>query len=208
LIPILFMSPNAFGSYMFEQSYSWPAKKSFAYIFEIFLGSQHFLGLRINLITTILFLSLIFFMFVSWIRNRFDCTFWFKIVVVIFTVYYGLFVPASVAYYSSDLGLANPVPIMIIFILIYFTILFFIFDKYLSPLKLNIRPNEEIYILSAFALFFLLFSSSQFNPWYFLWPLPFVLLINNKYIRILLLWLMFWNLEGIGIQLLPGLSLA
>lgn len=208
LIPILLMSSSAFGSYMYEQTYSWEAKKSFAFIFEMLIGSRYIYVIKISLITTVVFMLLILVMFISWLRKKFDATFWFKVMVFLYIIYFGLFVIAGLIFYQSEFGIENPIPLMIIFSIIYFLLFGFILNKYLKPLNLKIEKSEEFFILCAFAIFFLIFSSSQFNPWYLIWPLPFVLAIKNKTIKFILLWLMFWNLEGIGIQLLPGLVLV
>ena len=68
---------------------------------------------------------------------------------------------------------------------------------------------ESLMVLTiVFALIFMLFASNQYNAWYILWFLPFVLAIKNWHVRIILLWLMFWSYEGMGISLLPGFALA
>lgn len=207
VIPILILSPTGFWNYLSEQSYSWTAKKSFAFAFELITGTQYILGLRISLLITTLFLSMILAMFISWQRKRFNMTFWFKIAVVSYAVYYGAFITASIKFYHSELGI-DPIPAMLIFAILYFSIISFIAYRYGQHFKLKVERREEVFILSAFSLIFLLFGSSQYNPWYILWLLPFVLAIKNDRLRTVLLWLIFWNFEGIGISLLPGLSLA
>ncbi|UCH88332.1 MAG: hypothetical protein JSV49_08700, partial [Thermoplasmata archaeon] len=208
LMPILAMSPDAFYSYMYEQTVDWPAKKSFAFIFETISGSTSIFGLGISTIMNVLFLGLILVMFIVWHLKKFDVDFWFKFIIVIFVVYYGLLITASLKFYESDLTLGNTAVVMAAFAAVYFIIAAFVLRKFLQSFKLKTEPREEIFVLSAFAIIFILFSSPQFNPWYILWLLPFTLAVNNNYIRFILLWLMFWNFEGMGISLLPGLALA
>ncbi len=207
LIPILFISSTAFWAYMYDQTYTWTAKKSFAFVFETLIGSHYVLGIRISLITTITFLGLILLMFIAWVRKRFDVNFWFKLIIFIFVIYYGLYPVASLQFFKKELGLADPIPIMIIFALIYFTIAFLVLSHYLHRLEFQSSKREEMFILSTFALVFLLFSSSQNNPWYILWVLPFLFAIKADKIRLILLWLIVWNFEGLGISLLPGFVL-
>jgi hypothetical protein len=208
IIPIFFMSANAFWGYIYEQTYSWPAKKSFAFIFETLLGAKTIVGIRISFLTTWFFLGMILVMFISWWRKRFDPSFWYKFIVISFGIYYGLLILASMIFYQSELGLQNPLPFMAVFGLAYFSIIYLLLKKFIINFQFKPDKKEELFILSTFSLFFLLFSSSQFNPWYFLWTLPFMLTIQNPRARYILLLLIFWNLEGIGISLLPGFNLA
>jgi hypothetical protein len=193
---------------MVEQTYSWPAKKSFAWALELITGTKSVLGLKYTLMIQLLFLAMIFFMSINWIRKKFEVNFWFRIVVITYLVYYGIFITASMKFYHSDFGMDDPAPVMLIFMLLYFPLIFYLIQKYWEHFQLKIQKREELFVLSAFSLIFLLFASGQYNAWYILWFLPFVLAIENRYIRLALLWLMFWSYEGLGISLLPGLSLA
>jgi hypothetical protein len=208
IIPILFMSPDAFWDYLYEQGYTWTAKKSFTFVFETITGFDNILGVSSSFLFTFLFLLLILIMFITWVLKKFDPSFWFKVVVVIFALYYGLFIIASMIFFQSDLGIDDPLPYMVAFAIIYFTMVLFLANQFWHRLDLNLAPSDEILVLSAFALIFLLFGSSQNNPWYLLWILPFVLIIKNNKIRLILLWLMFWNFEGLGISLLPGIGIG
>jgi hypothetical protein len=205
---MLLSSPTGFWNYLFHQGYTWPAKKSFAFSYIVLSGSPDILGVKVSFIFTVLFLAIIFLMFISWVRKKFKATFWFKIIVLSFIIYYGIFMTASIMFFRYDLGLTDPVPIMATFAIIYFPLIIFLFFKYKHQFELVVAKSEEIYIVSAFALIFLIFGSSQFNPWYILWYLPFVLAIKNERIRIVLLWVIFWNFEGIGLSMLPGFGVG
>lgn len=208
IIPMLLSSPTGFWNYLFHQGYTWPAKKSFAFSYIVLSGSPDILGVKVSFIFTVLFLAIIFFLFISWVRKKFNATFWFKIIMISFIIYYGIFMTASIMFFRSDLGLTDPVPIMATFAIIYFPLIIFLFYKYKHHFELAVAKSEELYIVSAFALIFLIFGSSQFNPWYILWYLPFVLAIKNEKIRIILLWVIFWNFEGIGLSMLPGFAVG
>jgi len=208
VLPIVLMTPEAFWKYLNTQFVSWTAKKSFAFSIQEILGATTFLNLKISLLISALFLGLIFFMFVSWVRKRFNVTFWFKIIIIIFAVYYGLFITASIKFYHSELGLNDPVPTMLAFAFIYFFIVAVVAYNLRQHSELKIENREEFYILVMFALIFLLFGSNQYNPWYVLWFLPFLLAVKNVNIKLILLLLVFWNFEGLGISLLPGLVLT
>jgi hypothetical protein len=142
------------------------------------------------------------------VRKRFNVTFWFKIIIIIFAVYYGLFITASIKFYHSALGLIDPIPTMLAFAFLYFSIISFVAYRIRQSSELRIENREEFYILAMFSLIFLLFGSSQYNPWYVLWFLPFLLAVKNVKIKFILLLIVFWNFEGLGISLLPGLVLA
>ena len=208
IVPMLYLSPTGFTDYLFVQGYSWTAKKSFAFIFRSITGSNSIFGIKVSLIITAIFMLAILAMFISWVRKRFDATLWFKIIVGTFAIYYGLFFIASIKFFKTELGLNDPLAPMAILTIIYFPIIFLVMAKFKKYLEVKISKKEQIFIISAFSLIFLLFSSSQYNPWYLLWILPFVLCIKVNRIRYVLLWIIFWNFEGIGLSLLPGFVLG
>jgi hypothetical protein len=208
LIPIMLISPDAFYSYLYEQTVNWPAKKSFAYIYETIAGTQTFAGIKASLAAFIFFAALLFIMFINWVWKEFRFNFWFKIIILFLIIYYGTFTMASFKSYQSDLSLIDPALIMVGFALVYFTISIFLFNKFIRYIEFKIGPEEELFVLTIFSFQFLLFASSQYNPWYLLWHLPFLLATKNEDIRFILFMLLFWNLGGFGISLLPGLVLA
>jgi hypothetical protein len=208
IIPIVMLSPDAFFKYLYIQTLSWQPKKSFAYIYETLVGTDCLVCLKFSFIITLIFFFLLFFMFVHWVWKRFNINTWLKIVIMLYLLYYGLVFLASIEFYRSELGITNPLPLIIIIALIYFSIIFFVCDKYISRLNLKIERKEEIFVISSFAIIFLVLSSSQYNPWYLLWFLPFILCIKNFKVRMVLLCLMFWNFEGVGLQLFSGLAIG
>jgi hypothetical protein len=208
ILPMLIWAPEAFMAYMYDQSVAWPAKKSIAHSLELILGTRSILGISISLFTQAFFLGMIAVMFLTWIKKRFDPSFWFKIIVLTFVAYYGLFIAGSIIFYSADLGIRKPTLFVILFLLLYILCTSPFVYRFVTEFSFKMKTREEMFVLTAFALIFMLFSSNQYNAWYILWFLPFVLAIKNWYVRMILLWLMFWSYEGIGISLLPGLALA
>jgi hypothetical protein len=208
IIPIVIMSPDAFFNYLYLQTISWQPKKSFAFIFETLMGSDSLICLKYSFIFTLIFFSLLFLMFVYWVWKKFNVNLWLKIVIVLFLFYYGLIFLASIEFYKTELGLTNSKPLIVIIAMIYFSIIYFVYDRFIKNLNLKIEKKEEIFVISSFAIIFLVFSSSQFNPWYLLWFLPMILCIKNFKIRMILLLLMFWNFEGVGLQLFSGLAIG
>jgi len=201
VLPILIMSPDAFYGYIYEQTIEWPAKKSFAYIFSILLG------IDLKGLFSIVFLGLISIMFLQWQKKKFNVNFWFKTIIAIFVVYYGLFATASLKDYNLGIGEGGAGLAIVIFASGYFLLTLPLLYKILPNLNIDIEPKEQLFVLSTFVIILFLFVSSQFNPWYLLWYLPFVLIIQNPKIKYIILWLMFWNLGGAGIALLPGIML-
>ncbi|WP_455392345.1 glycosyltransferase 87 family protein, partial [[Eubacterium] cellulosolvens] len=207
-IPMLIVSPENFLHYLFHQGYSWPAKKSLAFSVITISGVESIFGLKISFLFTVLFLGIIACMFFIWVLKRFKATFWFKVIILCYGIHYGLFITASIKFFQADLGLVDPVPIMATFAIIYFPVMYLVFDKYQYLLEIDAEISDEMFILSAFALIFMVFGSSQNNPWYILWFLPFVLVIKNNKLRLILLWVIFWNFEGLGLSLLPGFGIG
>jgi hypothetical protein len=201
IIPIFFMSPDAFYGYIYEQTIEWPAKKSFGYIFEILLG----IGLAG--VFSLIFLGFIFIIFLQWTQKEFKINFWFKTIVVLLVVYYGGFITASLKDYNLGIGEGGYGLSIMIFTILYFVLTIPILYKFIPRLNVEIDPGEKLFVLTIFVLMLFLFVSSQFNPWYLLWYLPFVLIIQNLKIKYIILWLMFWNLGGAGILIIPGLAL-
>jgi hypothetical protein len=208
VIPILISSYDAFLNYLVSQTVSWEAKKSFPYIFEMLTGSKYFLGLKTSLLNSIFFFLLIFIMFACWVRHRFNPNTWLKIIIIIYILYYGFVGIVTIKFYQSGLQLSNPYVLMAIIAIIYFPGAFFIYDRYIKSMKFEIKNEEIMYVLAAFSIIFLLFSSSQFNPWYVLWVIPFILAIKNWKIRMILFFMVVWNFEGLGLSLLPGLGIG
>ena len=146
-------------------------------------------------------------MFLHWWKSEFKVYCWFKTIIVIFIIYYGLFITASLKDYDLGLGAGGFGMSMIIFASAYFLLAIPMLRKVLPKIHVESDPEEELFVLSIFVIILFLFVSNQFNPWYLLWYLPFVLIIQNTKIKYIILWLMFWNLGGAGIALLPGLVL-
>jgi hypothetical protein len=203
--PMLMWSPGAFTQYLVEQGTSWPAKKSYAYCLEVLTGSGTLAGVKYSLIFSAAFLGALAVMWLQHVRDRFSPSGWLFFIVVAYVVYYGLFITASIRFHRDDMGLADPWPVMGLFAAAYFPIALWLTVRYRS--RLDVRPGarDRFVMVLVFALILLLFSSSQYNPWYILWTVPLILVIRDRVARLVLLALGLWNFEGMGLELLPPL---
>lgn len=126
---------------------------------------------------------------------------WFKIIVVIFAIYYGFYLVYGILYYG------NPLYFALIPVIIYFPLVAFILHRYLHrivPQSLTEPESEDLFMVSTFAIILFLFGLPNMAPWYFIWFLPFLLAIRTDKIRYALLWILSWHGIGKNMRLLPG----
>ena len=213
-VPLLITAPHSLYIYATWQT-SWPPKKSFAWAMELFTGTD------LSSAFSCLFLALIVIFFLSWYRAK-DfrkktaiIMWWLKFIVFLYVLYFCLYGSSGVIFFSDEFGLTNPLPLAMSLFILFFAIGIMIYYKVLLELLRKVEPelseNQpecDISIIATFSIILLLFSSSQHNPWYILWLLPFILTINSRKLRTILLCFVIWNIPSFGTQLLPGLAIA
>jgi hypothetical protein len=214
-LPVLSANPDALSHYVTWQG-DWIPKKGIAWGLAMALGWTPESTGAGNLATVVeyAFLALLAVMFLDWVRRRQRApddhlADWFKVVTAGFYLLYGCIFVGSVMDYRIDLGL-DPVLLGAIVAVAYFpagaVALWWLWRRWLVPAPSFGSPDERTVMLMALSVTFLLLSSAQYNPWYLLWLLPLVLMVQSWRVRDIWNALLVWNVEGLGISLWPGLG--
>ncbi len=193
--------------YLNETS-GWGGWWSFSHILSVAIGSSTLGPLKISWIFMGSFLLLILVMYASlWARkgNEDGMTiFWFKVVVLIFVVYWGLMILDAWA--QAPAG-TNILPFILVLI-IYSLLAAFLMTKFkdsIFPAVLCEGRTERILIIFTLALTLFCFGLPNYAPWYTIWFLPLLLSIRTQTIRLTLLFLSIWHIMGKGVSIFPGL---
>jgi len=140
---------------------------------------------------------------------------WYKIIIITFVIYYGTQIVTGFLLYKTDfkdsLGVKDPWVAMGLTAVVYYGLaglIVYRFRHLLFPKSMVTPEKEELFVLGAFSIMFLLFGSPDYPTWYIMWFIPLVLGIRTDRIRHLLFAIMLWNIPGEGIRLWPGKSLA
>ena len=141
--------------------------------------------------------------------------FWYKVIFLIFVVYYGSQIITGFLLYRGDfqknLNISDPWRMVYLSTIIYFSLagaFIYFYRDFLFPKRMAMPEKEEFFVLGAFSIILLLFGSPDYPTWYIMWYIPFVLGIRTDRIRNILFALMLWNIPGEGIRLLPGKAIA
>jgi hypothetical protein len=194
------ISPSAFFEYLTEES-EWMGCTAFAGTIEMMCGASYFLTIKISWIILGIFGILILLLLMDWIfKDREKILIkWFKIIILIFVIYYGAYLIWGIRYYG------NPVSWALFAAVVYFPLAIFITYKALpiiSPKSLDTK--EGLLMVSVFAIMLFMFGLPNYAPWYFIWFFPFLLTIKTDKIRYSLLWVLPWHGLGVDVSLLPG----
>jgi hypothetical protein len=211
-VPILGQNPEALGQYA-EWQGDWIPKKGIAYGIAMAIGwtrESTQAGLLGDLVEYV-FLGLLVTMFLDWVRRRavnpdVHLVTWFKVATVGYYLLYGFIFIGTVMDYRFDLG-ADPRMLGLAVGAIYFPLgalgLWWLWRRWLVPTP-NFAPQDQFIMLAALSVTLLLMASTQYNPWYLLWLLPLVLLIQSWRVRDVWNALLIWNIEGLGVTIWPG----
>jgi hypothetical protein len=196
------ISPSAFFEYLTEES-EWMGCTAFAGTIEMMCGASYFFSIKISWIILGIFGILILLLLVDWIKKDREKILikWFKIILLVFVIYYGTYLMWGIRYYG------NPVFLAVIAAAIYFPLALFITFKLLpiiSPKALANPEKEGLLMVSVFAIMLFMFGLPNYAPWYFIWFFPFLLAIKTDKIRYSLLWILPWHGLGVDVSLLPG----
>lgn len=196
------ISPSAFFEYIREES-TWEGATAFSSNIEMMLNTSEILSIKISWIVLGFFAILILWLFIDWLSPKREKNLikWFKIIILIFVIYYGIYLVYGILYYK------NPLYIAIIPLIIYFPIAALLLYKYLPkivPASLMDVDSEGIFIVSTFSIMLFLFGLPNYAPWYFIWFFPFMLAIKTDKIRYSLLWILPWHGIGKAMRVIPG----
>jgi hypothetical protein len=214
-LPVLSANPDALSHYADWQG-GWIPKKGIAWGMAMALGwarESAGAGLLANAVE-LAFLGLLVAMFLDWLRRRGRApddhlNDWFKVATAGFYLLYGCIFVGSVMDYRFDLGL-DPTLLGTVVAVAYFPAgalgLWWLWRRWLVPAPSFGPGDERTVVLMALSVTFLLLSSAQYNPWYLLWLLPLVLLVQSWRVRDVWNALLVWNVEGLGVTVWPGLG--
>ncbi|UCE38230.1 MAG: DUF2029 domain-containing protein [Thermoplasmata archaeon] len=198
------ISPSAFFKYLVEES-EWGGKTAISSVIEMMVNTSEIFSIKISWLVLAFFGFLILLLFIDWSspKREMNLIKWFKIIIFIFIFYYGFYIIFGVIYYK------NPLYMALIPLVIYFTLAVLLLHKCLPKIipKSLTKPNSEaLFIVSTFAIMLFIFGLPNYSPWYFIWYLPFLLMIRTNKIKYLLLWILPWHGIGEHMRLLPGMK--
>jgi hypothetical protein len=171
------------------------------------LGFDHIGDVHVAYVFLAIFGVLLLLLFLDWLKNGpVALRRWTRIVMVAIGVHYGFYLSLGFEFYQSP----NWEVLTIAFVIGWMVLMVPLYRWFLKDLDLG--TDEELGLdrtalplVGALALFLFVFAMPTIGTWYFLWPLPFVLVIGTRDVRETMLWLMFWHAIGAGVSLLPGM---
>lgn len=206
LIGLYLLSEEGLFKYFGETS-GWGGVWSFSHILTIAVGNDVLGPLKISWMFTGFFLGLILAMYISlWIRKNEEnetIVFWFKAVVFIYAVYWGLMILDAWSLRPTG---TNIFP-FVLALMIYSLLAGFVLVRYknaIFPKSLQSGRTERTLIIMTLAITLFCLGLPNYAPWYTIWFLPFLLSIRTDKIRLTLLLFSVWRIMGVGISILPG----
>lgn len=177
VIPILILYPRGLLDYLTYQTVEWEPWGIITGPLVNLFGESIF-GLKITMLVLVVFAFIILAMFYStWVKKKQPFETWFTLIVL--SLIFAL-VMLVLCQFSSYLNLVLLSIIVIVSIgliaLAYFPINRFLMNKIHNG-------KQDLLIVSLFATIFLIIGAPQFHPWYLIWMVPFVLLIQTKEVK-------------------------
>lgn len=207
LVPLAIISRDAVSAYFAERGafQGWGSFTTFMrYTFDV----EEIGGIRIGWIPIAIIGLLLLLFFLHWLRDSVSALRrWTKVTIVVLTVHYGFHFALVFPYYEP----ANYKVMMAIFLIAWFTVTGYLLYRILPRIELGTErelslERSGLAVAASIALILFVLAMPTLGPWYFLWPLPFVLAIEPRDVRETFLMLMFWHAIGMGVALLPGLT--
>ena len=176
IIPILIVYPSGLIDYLTYQTVEWQPWGPISGPLVQFFGPS-ILSIKISIIVICVFLFLILLMFYTTAIKKKPYNFWVKLIILTIVFMDVLFV---LEIFKSSLN-TTIIGLVIIISIVILSLAYFSLGKYLDPyLSTSITPKDNLLIQSVFAITLLIFGSAQAHPWYWLWILPFIVLIKTK----------------------------
>ncbi len=207
LVPLAIISRDAVSAYFAERGVfqGWGCFATFIrYTFDV----EEIGGIRVGWIPIVIIGLLLLLFFLHWLRDSVSALRrWTKVTIVVLIVHYGFHFALVFPYYEP----AHYEVMMAIFLIAWFTVTGYLLYRILPRIELGTErelslERSGLAVAASIALILFVLAMPTLGPWYFLWPLPFVLAIEPRDVRETFLMLMFWHALGIGVALLPGLS--
>jgi len=177
VIPILILYPRGLLDYLNYQTVEWEPWGMISGSL-VKLSGQSIFGLKITMLVLFVFAVIILAMlYLTWIKKKQPFETWFTVIILSLILSLVLLVLYGFSSYLNLILLSIIFFIsLILIILVYSPIKKFLMNKIHSG-------KQDLLIVSLFAIMFLIIGSPQFHPWYLIWMLPFVFLIQSKEIK-------------------------
>jgi len=177
VIPILILYPRGLLDYLSYQTVEWEPWGMITGSLVKMFGASIF-GLKVTMLVLVVFGVIILAMFyLTWVKKKQPFETWFTLIVLSLIFAWIMLVLSKFSSYLNMVLLSIIVIVSIVLIaLVYFPINRFLMNKI---------PNgkQDLLIVSLFATMFLIIGAPQFHPWYLIWMVPFVLLIQTKEVK-------------------------
>jgi len=207
LVPLAIISRDAVSAYFGERGVfqGWGSFTAFMrWTFDV----EEIAGIEIGWIPIAIIGLLLLLFFLHWLRDSVSAVRrWTKVTIVVLTIHYGFHFALFFPYYEP----ANYEVMMVVFLAAWFSVMGYLLYRLLPRIELGTErelslERSGLAVAASIALILFVLSMPTLGPWYFLWPLPFVLAIEPRDVRETFLMLMFWHAVGKGVALLPGLA--
>jgi 4-amino-4-deoxy-L-arabinose transferase-like glycosyltransferase len=216
-VPILLWNPAALSQYASWQS-TWFPVKSISYGIMQLAGWARDSDPAIiaGQAVTVAFLLLLVVMFLDWVRRRErdpdgHARDWFRVVAVSYFVLYAMIIAGSVVEYELAPEGVSPRAMGAVIAAVCLALgavpLWYLLRRFMEPWP-SLGEGERLYLVMGLSVMLLLLSSTQNNPWYLVWMVSLVLLVQEDRIRTAILALSIWNVEDSGITLWPSRNLS
>jgi hypothetical protein len=177
VIPILVLYPSGLLNYLTYQTVNWEPWGMLTGTLVKMFGSSIF-GVKTTMLILGVFAVIIFAMFyLTWVRKRQPFETWFTLIILSLIFSLVMLILWKISSYIHLVLLS----IIVIFSIVLIARAYFPINQFLMNKIRNGKQN--LLIVSLFATMFLIMGSPQFHPWYLIWMLPFVLLIQIKEVK-------------------------
>lgn len=205
-IPLGMISTEALEAY-FDERGVFKGWGSYTTWVRNVLGFDHIGDLHVAYVFIGIFGLLLLLMFLDWLRSGpVALRRWTRITLVAIGVHYGFYLSLGFEYY----GIPDWQVWTIVFLAGWMAVLAVLYRRFMHSLDLG--TDEELSLdrtalplVGAMALVLFVYAMPTIGTWYYLWPLPFVLMIGVRDVRETFLWVLFWHAIGAGVSLLPGM---
>jgi hypothetical protein len=206
-VPLAIKSPAALDAY-FDERGVFRGWGSYTTWVRNVLGFDHIGELHVAYVFIGIFGFLLLLLFLDWVwHGPVALRRWTRVVLVAIGVHYGFFLSLGFEFYDAPHWEA----LTFGFLAFWMVLLALLLRTFLPNIDLG--TDEELSltrtglpIVGALALILFVYAMPTIGTWYYLWPLPFVLLIGVRDVRETFLWVLFWHAIGAGVTLLPGMS--
>ena len=206
LVPLAVLDKGAVAAYFAERGVfvGWG---SFTTFVREASGVTEVAGVDFAWIPIVAMGVLLFLFFYQWLRQGPQALQrWTRITIAVLVVHYGFTIALYFPYYRP----AHWELMTVCFLAAWLSAAALFLPRALRSLDLGDETDLStsgtgLAVASVLAITLFMMALPTLATWYFLWPLPFVLVISDRDTRLIFLWLLFWHAVGKGVSLLPGL---